>query len=317
MTKDEQWLRERKTYIGGSDIAAICGLSSYKTPLQLYLDKVNEEIIINNDDNNVKNRGNAREDSIAQEYSCKTGFNIEIQDKLIRHPDYPFIAANIDRWADNKKHILECKSMHFMKAAKLGGDMPDYYLCQIAYYVGICYPLYGITKADIALEIGEDIKNSDGSWSWQANDFRIHTYKRDPIFENKLFQVTINFWNNHIVKRIPPKCISLSDTKQLYSNSDDSPINANDNIITKIEQLKELKNQEKIIEQEIKNTQLEIQEFMKNSEILLGSDNSILATWISRKQTNSFDANRFQEENGELYTKYIKENKTSRIFLIK
>lgn len=315
MTKNEQWLRERKTYIGGSDIAAICELSSYKTPLQLYLDKTSEEIIITND--NLQNRGHTQEDSIAQKYSHQTGFNIDNQDQLLRHPDYPFIAANIDRWADNKNHIVECKSMHFMKAAKIGRDMPDYYLCQIAYYVGICYKIYGTTRADIALEIGEDIKNSDGSWSWNPTNFRIYTYERDSIFESKLFQMAINFWNNHIIKRIPPKCINLSDTKQLYNNSDGSPVHANDNIMIKIEQLKNLKSREKIIEQEIKNIQLEIQVFMKNSEILLSSDNAILATWKQTKQREAFDMNNFQEEHKELYVKYIKENKTSRTFLIK
>ena len=34
-----EWLRERKTYIGGSDIGCILGLSRFKNPLDIFLDK--------------------------------------------------------------------------------------------------------------------------------------------------------------------------------------------------------------------------------------------------------------------------------------
>lgn len=42
-TKDltrQEWLKIRQTGIGGSDIAAILGVSKYKTAYDLYLEKV-------------------------------------------------------------------------------------------------------------------------------------------------------------------------------------------------------------------------------------------------------------------------------------
>ena len=35
------WLKGRQTGIGGSEIAAICGLNRYKTPMQIWEAKVN------------------------------------------------------------------------------------------------------------------------------------------------------------------------------------------------------------------------------------------------------------------------------------
>ena len=35
----QEWLQARKLGIGGSDVAAILGLSKYKSPYQLWLDK--------------------------------------------------------------------------------------------------------------------------------------------------------------------------------------------------------------------------------------------------------------------------------------
>lgn len=40
----EDWLRERRTGIGGSDAGAICGLNPYSSPMDVYLDKTSEEV---------------------------------------------------------------------------------------------------------------------------------------------------------------------------------------------------------------------------------------------------------------------------------
>lgn len=41
MTED-QWLEARRAGIGGSDAAAIAGLSKWKTPMSVYLDKLGQ-----------------------------------------------------------------------------------------------------------------------------------------------------------------------------------------------------------------------------------------------------------------------------------
>jgi len=38
------WLQERKTYLGGSDISAILGLSTFKSALDIYLSKTTDAI---------------------------------------------------------------------------------------------------------------------------------------------------------------------------------------------------------------------------------------------------------------------------------
>ena len=39
MNSREEWLRERKTYLGGSDLGSIIGANKYKTALDVYLEK--------------------------------------------------------------------------------------------------------------------------------------------------------------------------------------------------------------------------------------------------------------------------------------
>ena len=46
-TKDmsrEEWLRMRKTGIGGSDAGAICGLNPYASAISVFHDKTTEEL---------------------------------------------------------------------------------------------------------------------------------------------------------------------------------------------------------------------------------------------------------------------------------
>ena len=52
----QEWLRERKNYLGGSELASICGVSSFgKTALDVYFSKVNPAIVeLTKDDPNYE-----------------------------------------------------------------------------------------------------------------------------------------------------------------------------------------------------------------------------------------------------------------------
>ena len=133
---DKQWLEERKTYIGGSDIGSIIGCNPYRTALDVYMDKTGETL--DDSENDAIYWGHQLEDIVAQEYSRRTGYVIEKPAGLIRHSEYPFIAANIDRWADGGNHILECKTAGYNSAKNWQSGttadlIPNSYQCQVAY----------------------------------------------------------------------------------------------------------------------------------------------------------------------------------------
>jgi len=308
MKNRQEWLRERKNYIGGSEIAAICGLSSFdKTALDVYLYKVNPAIVeLTKDDPNYEAAywGTKQEKIIAERYAEERNVIIQTQPTLIRHPKHPFIACNIDRWVSNREYILECKTAHFYKMKKwgdLGTDqIPESYLVQVAYYAAIC----DVPKVDIAVLIG-------------GQDFRIYTYNRDKNLEEKLIKIGINFWHNHIEKRIPPKCVSTRDTFNLFSQSNYHEIVAEDNIIQKWEELKAAKEEESKIQSTIEKLKTDIQEFMKDYDVLIDSQGNVIATWKNTAPKSFFDVKKFKDEAKELYLKYISHAKQSRMFLIK
>jgi putative phage-type endonuclease len=73
MTRDE-WLAARRTGIGGSDIAAILGLSPWRTPLDVYRDKVDGA---EQPETEAMRWGRLLEDVIAREYAVRAGVRIQ------------------------------------------------------------------------------------------------------------------------------------------------------------------------------------------------------------------------------------------------
>lgn len=302
MKNKQEWLRERKNYLGGTDLAAICGLSPYKTALDVYLDKTSDDIRC--ETSPAMRWGNLLEDVVAKAYSEDTGYDVEIEPNTIYHPEYEFLGANIDRWADNKRRILECKTASFLKAKEwgdLGTDqIPESYLIQNATYSAVC----NIPVVDTAVLIG-------------GQDFRIYTYNRNKELEEKLIKIACNFWHNHIEKRIPPKCVNTRDTFNLFPQSNYHEIVAEDNIIEKLEQLKNAKEEESRIADTIEKLKTDIQEFMRDYDVLIDNQGNVIATWKNTTPKSFFDLKRFKYEAKDLYSKYTSVGKQSRMFLIK
>lgn len=300
----QEWLKERKNYLGGSDLGAIAGLNPYRTALDVYLDKTSDNIV--EDTNSAMRWGNLLEDVIAEEYGRIKGCRIEQPSQPTIHSKYKFLGANIDRWviSSSMPYILECKTAGFNKGKEWGevgtDEIPESYLVQVAYYASIC----DVPKVDIAVLIG-------------GQDFRIYTYERNRELEEKLIKIACNFWHNHIEKRIPPKCSNTRDTFNLFPQSNHHEIVAEGNIIEKWEELKTAKEEESRIQSTIEKLKTDIQEFMQDYDILIDVNGNTIATWKNTAPRSFFDYKRFKEEAKELYLKYVSHTKQSRVFLIK
>lgn len=298
----QEWLRERKNYLGGTDLAAICGLSPYRTALDVYLDKTSDDIEENT--NSAMHWGTLLEDVVAKEYAEVTGQTIGIEPNTIYHPSIKFLAANIDRWVGDKKYVLECKTAGFTKTKEWGDSgtdqIPESYLVQVSYYGAIC----DVPKVDIAVLIG-------------GQDFRIYTYERNKDLEEKLIKIACNFWHNHIEKRVPPRCVNTRDTFNLFPQSNNKQITAKNDILAKLEELKIAKMSEEQIQKTIEKLKVEIQEFMQDYDVLIDENGNVIATWKNTAPRSLFDLKKFKEEAKELYLKYVSYTKQSRVFLIK
>ena len=103
-------VEERRNYIGGSDIAAVMGMSRWKTQLQLWLEKTGEAEPADLSKVEAVQLGSELEEFVAQKFAKETGKQVRKQSKMYVHKDYPYMAAHIDRLITGTDEILECKT---------------------------------------------------------------------------------------------------------------------------------------------------------------------------------------------------------------
>ena len=87
--------------------------------------------------------------------------------------------------------------------------------------------------------------------------------------------------------------------------------------MAKIEELKIAKMSEEQIQKTIERLKVEIQEFMRNYDVLIDDNGNVRATWKNTAPRSFFDLKKFKEEAKEMYLKYASYSKQSRVFLIK
>ena len=91
------WLAARRTGIGGSDISAILGLSPWRSPVHVWLDKTGQAPDEPPANAEAMYWGKTLEDVVAREYAQRTGRRVQRVNAILRHPQHEWMLGNIDR----------------------------------------------------------------------------------------------------------------------------------------------------------------------------------------------------------------------------
>jgi len=135
----EAWLKDRRTGIGGSEVAAIVlppeDRPSWCSPLKLWLEKRG---LAETAENNAMRAGKRFERSILELYAETRGVAIAFADpwEFIRDKHLPILGASLDaRWAEGDRRPVDAKNIRFKDGSKWGDagseQMPLYYACQL------------------------------------------------------------------------------------------------------------------------------------------------------------------------------------------
>lgn len=222
-----KFLENRKKGIGGSDVAAILGLSKYKSPYQLWLSKTGRDT---GDDEQSEPAywGNTLEDVVAKEFAKRAEVKIQRVNMQLVHPEHKWMIANIDRavinpeiagnvrykqdketglWGLTTDRILECKTANQYMATLWGDEnteaVPDYYLTQCQWYMGVSQT----DLCDLAVLIG-------------GQKFRIYQIKFDAELFAMLQAECSKFWHEHVVADVPPELTTFDDVLHCWSKED-------------------------------------------------------------------------------------------------
>jgi putative phage-type endonuclease len=300
---------DHKQKIGGSECAAALGLSKWKTPYQLYCEKVSEEDV-QNIDNEYMYWGRALEPLIIERYKEITNNQVQIfldennKQQTFVHSKYKWLKAHIDGLVTNKNLILEAKSTRFFNDE--WGDIntdsiPIEYLIQCAHYCIVISEERKIEGADIA---------ALGS----TNDFRIYHYSRNKELEDFIIQKTHDFWHNHVLKLVPPSPTVNDDLNKIYANTIQDKVIATEHVAVICDQINEITPKIKELEEQENKLKTELKLFMQDKEELIDIKGRQLATW-KKCNRKVLDNKALESSNIDLTPFYVEKN--NRMFLIK
>lgn len=151
--KDERaaWVEGRRRYIGGSDAPVIAGFSRWKTQAELWYEKKGLIEAPDLSDREAVHFGNVLEDVVASEFCRRTGRKVQRVNRILTHPDRPWMAANLDRRVVGEQALLECKTTNqFTFSTAWNDGVPEDYTVQVQHYLAVT----GFDVAYVAVLIG-------------------------------------------------------------------------------------------------------------------------------------------------------------------
>ena len=93
----DEWLAYRKTGIGGSDVAAILGISPFGTARDIYYDKLSIASFYDDEANKYQKKiGTLLEDVVAEMFAEVTGYRVFKIRKMFRSREHSFMLADVD-----------------------------------------------------------------------------------------------------------------------------------------------------------------------------------------------------------------------------
>lgn len=296
----EEWLKVRKLGLGGSDMAAVLGLSPWRSPIDVWLDKTSDAV--EEKESEPMYWGNVLEEVVAQEFAKRSGYKVRNNNFTLQSEEYPYLLANIDREIVGLDAGLECKTANAFKANEWDGDnVPDAYYIQCQHYMAVT----GKASWWIAALIG-------------GNTFVYKEIKRNDEVIQAIIDTGTEFWELVKNKTMP----APDDTKQcenalkkLYQKSNGQSVELPANYGNMIIDYLEIKNQLSELETKKRGIENVMKDFLKDNEKATYGEHFV--SWKSTKAREIFDAKAFKNDYPELHKQYIKVGEPSRRMDIK
>ena len=192
----EEWLEYRRLGIGGSDVAAILGISPFRTARDLYFDKLN--IVTADDEGNwvAMEMGNLLEPLVAKIFAKKTGLRVFQRKCMFQHPKYPWMLADLDylvELPDGSTAILEIKTTNYNARDNWWYNgkeiVPIYYESQGRHYMSVM----NIDRVYFCCLYGNN-----------EDEVIIRHIDRDMDYEKEMIALEQTFWQENVLAKVPP-----------------------------------------------------------------------------------------------------------------
>src|SRR3990167_973569 len=194
-------VKERVNYIGASDAAAVLGLSRWRAPLDVWVEKTQTLPPDDLSDNFQVKMGNKLEPIVAELFEEATGKKVHQVKQTIYHPHHPFIAANLDRRVVGEDAVLEIKTAGGWAAKEWEDEeIPHEVILQVMHQLAVTGKSIGYA----AVLIGGN------------QEFKWKVVERDEKAIQMMMDKEVMFWKNFVVPKIMPSSIKAQDADTLF-----------------------------------------------------------------------------------------------------
>lgn len=267
-----EWLAARRAGIGGSDAAAVLGLSPWRTPAEVFDEKIGTTL-----DAPISNEamewGTLLEPVILSEYQRRTGQSVAGTYGLLRSIERPWMLLSPDA-ITLEGRIVEIKTTRSGNGWGEPGtdEIPIHYLAQVHHALIVT----GAPVCDIAVLIA-------------GSDFRLYHVEADLALHADMIEQEEAFWRL-VETRTPPAIVSVSDAVRRWGRAGRvGAVVAGREIVDLVEKLRDLRGGKAILEADEDKIKAQIMAALgETGDTLVDDGGHILATWKLDKGRNGY-----------------------------
>lgn len=287
---EQDWLRHRKDGIGGSDCSAVLGFNKWRTPIDVWIDKTNPDMI-QSITNTSMQIGHLAEQTIVKPLFVEQEEKKVIEDHKIRiHPEHDILRANLDGVVVDYGEgpgVWEGKTILDRVLDSEKGVYPVAYYLQCQHNMMVT----GYSFAWLSM------------WIKDRDTVVNHYIPRNDKLIAEIMEKELDFWDRHVIGGECPPAINDDDLKKIYDESKPTKKEATPQIVEDAIRLQEVKDQIGELEDEKGMLEFNIKEFMEDNEVL-EFNGQTLCTY---KSSYTFDEDTLEKDDPELYGKYVEE----------
>jgi putative phage-type endonuclease len=161
----DEWLKARKSYIGGSDAAAVLGMNPYKTNVKLWEEKTGISEPEDISDKPYVKYGHEAEEHLRELFRLDfPQYQVFYDpDTFLVNDKYPWAHASVDgllRDQEGRLGILEIKTtniMQSMQKEQWDDRIPDNYYLQVLHYMMVLEADFTVLKAQLKYEFKDSL----------------------------------------------------------------------------------------------------------------------------------------------------------------
>lgn len=298
------WLDARRSGIGGSDAACVCGLDQWRSPFELFLDRTG--VLPDDDAGEAALLGRLIEPVIADELARREQIEVHEVGWMLAHPDHPWMLADLDRIAvdhDDDDAVVEIKTTSAFRAGDWRDGIPVAVMCQVQHYLAVT----GLDRAIVVALIG-------------GQRLVVHRVQRDDALIASLIGVEERFWQS-VLNREPPPVDGSKATTDLLARLYE--VDAADVVTVDraevepyLAALAQARARQDAAEADRRVAENEIKIRMGGSPLLVDVDGQPVARWPA-VETRRIDLERLRAEEPDIAAKYTTVTTSRRFTIVK